>query len=571
MCLGARIRGKGMGVLCSLAGPEIGAMFWMLPPGGANVVSHHERPVPGRVGRLGVACPAAWCDDARVSGAPSLPAESAPEGVSLPLAAALILLLAAVSWLPHLSNSLWLDETMSYWVIQDGFAESIDRAVHQQPQPAYYIFLWAWVQLFGTSEIALRIPSLLAMLGACFLLARLGSALLGDRESGCLAAIVFASSWSVFRESVDARSYALGLFVLLALTASLLRWLDSGGWRPAWLCGVLAALLPHLHLFFALVYPALAVYGILRFGSSPARRGEVGVVVACLATGALFYLPVALALAEHASSYSFAPSPDAHALFTIFVWPAPVVGLLIGFAAAGMLAARSVPPGGGARQGSAPIRASSLEVDRATGFLLALWVFLPLLLLFLFSTLSDASVFIRRYLIAAVPGVALLYAWALRGIPSARARMVAASLVVLTSFALHERPQDDFRTAALEVRSFLAAEGAAPVLLASGLIEGQDESWLRDPALSGYLNAPTDYYPMGERVIALPRKMRGQPLALEILESVMPAHSRFAVVEWTGNGADVLGWIAPRAARLGYRVERRNFGVVRVALFRRDF
>ena len=103
------------------------------------------------------------------------------------------------------------------------------------------------------------------------------------------------------------------------------------------------------------------------------------------------------------------------------------------------------------------------------------------------------------------------------------------------------------------------------------MIEGQDESWLRDPALSGYLNAPTDYYPMGERVITLPRKMRGQPLALEILESVMPAHSRFAVVEWTGNGADVLGWIAPRAARLGYRVERRNFGVVRVALFRRDF
>ena len=69
--------------------------------------------------------------------------------------------------------------------------------------------------------------------------------------------------------------------------------------------------------------------------------------------------------------------------------------------------------------------------------------------------------------------------------------------------------------------------------------------------------------------MALPRKLRGQPLALEILEPIMPAQPRFAVVEWTGNGADVLGWLMPRAARLGYRVERRNFGIVRVALFRK--
>lgn len=541
-------------------------MPWTLPSAVAGVVSHHETSALGRAGPSGVACPAPWCDDARVSGARSLPAGFASEGVSPRIAAGLILLLAAASWLPHLPSSLWLDETLSHWVIQDGLAQSIERADLGQSQAAYFVFLWGWAQVFGTSEIALRVPSLLAMLGACFLLARLGAVLLGDRESGCLAAVVFASSWSVFRESVDARSYALGLLVLLALAASLLRWLDTGGWRKAWLCGALAALLPHLHVFFALGYPALALYGLLRWRDSPARAAELGAVVLCAIAGVLLYLPVALALAEQASSYSFAPTPGLYALFTIFVWPTPVVGLLVGFAVAGILTAPSGRIDEEARQATQP---SAPEIDRAVGGLLAVWVFLPLLFLFLVSTLTEASVFIRRYLIVAVPGVALLYAWALRGIPSAPARLVAVSVVALSAFVLHERPRDDFRAAALEVRSFIATEGAAPVLLASGVIEGENESWLRDPARAGYLNAPVDYYPMGERVIALPRKLRGQPLALEILEPIMPTQPRFAVVEWTGNGADVLGWLMPRAARLGYRVERRNFGIVRVALFRK--
>ena len=486
---------------------------------------------------------------------------SAAQGVNVAIAGGVILVLAAVCWVPHLPDSLWLDETLTFWVVRDGLAETLERTVQYQPQPAYYVFIWFWTQLAGVSEVALRIPSLLAALAACVALAKLGASLTRDRETGLLAAVVFASSWNVYRESVDARSYMLGVVVLLCLALSLIRWISDGRWRDAWFCGALAAVLPSLHLFFVLTYPAFALYALLRWSEARFNAKQVGLVGLLLLVGALLFLPVGLMLAQHAGSYSFVPQPRWRNLFNVFVWGAPVAGLLVGIALSGLSGSRSE-----AEPDAEP--AVSIGISRESGVLLATWMFVPLLLLFAISMYTEMSIFLGRYLIPAIPAVCLFYAIALRGIASGPARVTAVVVIALASFATHQRPQDDFRGAALAVNEFTAGDDSTPILLASGLIEGEDENWLRDPTLADYLNAPAEYYTLAGQLVTLPRKLQGHPMSNGIVDPILRRADRFVAVEWYGNGARILQPLIQRAEAAGFRAVRRGFGGVRVAFFR---
>jgi hypothetical protein len=192
---------------------------------------------------------------------------------------------------------------------------------------------------------------------------------------------------------------------------------------------------------------------------------------------------------------------------------------------------------------------------------------LPLLVLFAVSIWTDMSIFLGRYLIPAIPAVCLFYAIALRRIEWGPARVAAVVVIALASFMIHERPYDDFRGAALAVNAFTANDNSTPILLASGLIEGEDENWLRDPTLADYLNAPAEYYPLEGQLVTLPRRLRGHPMASEIVDPILRSADRFVAIEWYGNGAQIIQPLIQRASAAGYRVVRRGFGGVRVAFF----
>jgi len=481
------------------------------------------------------------------------------------LAAGLVCFIAAICWVPHLSESLRLDETLTYWVISGSFGDAIDRAVNFQPQPGYYAFLSLWTQIAGASEVALRFPSLLAMFGACFALARLGTALTGNRETGLLAALVLASSPIVFRDFLDARSYALGLLLLIAAASRLHAWLTEGRRRDAWLLGALMALLPQLHLFLVLAYPAFALYTVLMWRQSPVTTRQAFAVASVLVLGVLLYLPVAIALVEHSGSYSFVPRPQAGSLFLVFAWAPPVAGLIAGLCASGFGTVRHRSEA----SAPAPDPQPTVRVPVAVAHLLAAWLLVPLILLFGVSHLTAHSVFVPRYLIAAFPALALMYARTLRALPSRTARIVAA-LTVVAAATTNARIPEDFREAAHAVREFTAGYDETPILFATGMIESQDEAWLRDPALADYLTAPAIYYPLGGRVVPLPRKFLRPAEASEVLQPILGQVDRFAVVEWRANGADVLARIIPSANDAGYRLVGNDFGAVRVAFFRLD-
>jgi mannosyltransferase len=125
--------------------------------------------------------------------------------------------------------SLWFDEAYT--------AEATGRSPAWWLAEDQYHFLYdavlaAWTTVAGSSEWALRAPSVLGAMAASGLVVVLGRKLL-DRWTALAAGVLLASSPFVVKWSQQARSYTLLLALSLVATLVLLRALDRGT-RGAW-------------------------------------------------------------------------------------------------------------------------------------------------------------------------------------------------------------------------------------------------------------------------------------------------------------------------------------------------
>jgi len=227
---------------------------------------------------------------ARASGGPArlLPA----------IALSLIVLAALAVRLPELGRSLWIDELITDWVTGAGWAELLPRSWIANLGPPYFSFAWFSRELFGASESALRLPSLLAglllivALWACF----------RELEVAPWAALV-GCSFAAFdpnalEYAVTARPAALVALGSLLHTIAFLRIMrGSRAPRADWIAWV------GFHVFcFYLHYTALlalAGQGVYLLLARPRRAGRVkrfaigaaAIAVLCLpALGQLQYL-----------------------------------------------------------------------------------------------------------------------------------------------------------------------------------------------------------------------------------------------------------------------------------------
>ncbi len=115
------------------------------------------------------------------------------------------------------SRGLWVDEAISVHQAQlplgTMLADVRDSDVHP---PLHHSMLWATVRLFGTSEFAARLPSLIAGVALVPVMAWTGRTVY-DRRTGWLAAVLAAIAPFAVWYSQEARMYSL--FMLLAAVA----------------------------------------------------------------------------------------------------------------------------------------------------------------------------------------------------------------------------------------------------------------------------------------------------------------------------------------------------------------
>jgi Dolichyl-phosphate-mannose-protein mannosyltransferase len=470
---------------------------------------------------------------------------------------ALALTVSISTWFIAIRAPLWLDETVSFFVIKGGFSEILARQ-GWPGVPAYPYFLWLWAKAVGTGEIALRTSSVLAMLGAVYLLYRSARELF-DRDVAVIAAIVFCLHPIVYSESIDVRPYA---FAALAITSSIFVLLrlrhNNSNWLAA-LFGLSAACIVYFQFLFVVILPALVLcFFAVKIGDHKTLWRQLGVA---LVTFALAFLPVipGLQYMFHTSGvhvYAVAP-----AFWQLRSTLAPGLAALCLAASlliagvAGRLDLRSLP------EGRTILFCGSLAL-------------VPILILYGVSMGTSIHIFLARYCIVAVPGIALCWALIVSLIGSRTLRLLfSLALVVATSYQLYSSPASRVHNYtwkfALNVAEKNASADNAPVLICSDLPESDYMpmpvgSAIKDSALF----APLSYYQLSVPVVALPRGLNQAAFQAgsEFLQEAARHHERFLALAFEPS-YPTLDWLADQAADTYQTRELGTFDGVKVFEF----
>lgn len=454
---------------------------------------------------------------------------------------AIAVVLAITIWLLPIHSPLWLDETGSYWQISDGLSHIWSRQVDSFA--AYSYILWLSTKVFGTSEFALRIPSFLAMVAAVYLLYRVANELF-NRELAMIAAIVFCVNPLVKFASIDVRPYAFGL---LAINAAILILLRLSHGRSNWLAalfGFSAAGIIYFHYLFATILPGLVIsWFLLRNRTVRHLWRQLGIAAVAFALALVPVVPGLLSVFRTSKTHIIEPAPK----LAYLLWTLAPGWLLPAFVAIGFVAFLVV--------------ASKIKVDdsrayfEGRNFLVSLSIALiPLLILFTVSTGTRIHVFVPRYRLAAIPGLALCWAFIAGRIRPPALRLILCALLVIGSiyecFTSPNPWQHDYTWKyALALAQKNASTDNAPVMICSEFIESNyDPMPLKSPKDS-FLLAPLSYYKLNVPVVPLPREFNSETMRVgsQFLQQAGQKHERFLAMAHTPS-YKTLDWLSQVAS-----------------------
>lgn len=445
-------------------------------------------------------------------------------------------------WFIAIRAPLRQDETGTWWEICAGLSKIWPR--HQHAFPAYLYILWLSTKIFGTSEMALRIPSVLAMLGAVWLL-YLAARELFSRELALITAILFCLHPIVIFESIDIRTYVFAVLATTAATYVLLRLRRSDSIWPAALFGLLAAVIVSFHYLFALILPAfVACFFLIKTGNRKIMWRQFGVAAIVLLVACLPVIPGLLSLF--------------HRRGILVYTPAPGLGTLIGVFASGMLAFVfcGVVLVAAVEASFRPAREDSQQQSQPWRILVsASLAFIPILILFGISTATPIHMFLPRYCLVSVPGIA--FCWALlieRYLKTQFSRLLlCVVLVAATAFFVARSPfirdHSFTRKYALQAAEKNASVDNAPVLVCSGFVESHYLPMPIHSAKTSWLFAPLSYYKLTVPVVPMPWGLNDEAkrVGSQFLTQATQKHQRFLAVA-SDPSYETLDWLSKQAS-----------------------
>ena len=320
--------------------------------------------------------------------------------------------------------SFWRDEGATQSATQRSFTDLIAMLGHVDAvHGAYYVLMWLEVRLAGHGELALRLPSVLAMAATAALITATGRRLVSQR-AGLGAGLTFAALPAVSWFAQDARPFALETAAAAAASYVLVRLAEDGARRrwARWYAASLVAL-GLASVFGLLLIPAhavaLAAWQPTARRRAGRRRAEPrwarAVIVACVAL-----LPLLVAAWAQRAQVGWLRPPGASA--------ALATGRLVGSAA--LLLAAAVLTGTGLAYAGLGRRLGTDWPARLPALCLP-WLAGPPVILFVMSQFQPAYTF--RYIVFCVPAAALLIG---TGLAAAGRVTTAAGLALLLLLAL---------------------------------------------------------------------------------------------------------------------------------------
>jgi hypothetical protein len=466
-------------------------------------------------------------------------------------------------WLMPLPSSFWLDETATVFVAQQGSDHpSLAVAAPQAWRSLYYPVIRINGAIFGYSEVATRIPSILAMAGFLGLLAFLVRRLIHP-EAAWFAVFACLALPGLNYQAANARPYAAGMCLFAAALLYLVRWLDSGRWRDALVFAAAASLVLYIHLLFwpsCLVFILYAAARIAR-GETPVNWRRALLIFALCAAALAPVMAQTLSLFGDARAHVIAPLPSLRQFFRSLE-----LTLVLGCAAAAWLIARAR----GWRQDGAKLSLPAIV-------LIAGWWLCQPILLYAFSWLSGDALFVPRYLQLALPGAAAASTALAAGfIPAGRWRQISVVLA-LGVFLLQgqwrqlwpRHHNSDWRAASRSVNQ-LEARGEIPVICPSPFIEARPPAWRPDYPLPGFLYAHLTVYPVAGRTYLFPfeNSPEAESQATALAQGALSSSRRFLIYGWEPQVNFWRSWFARRPEFAKWHQQRMGpFADVDIVLF----
>lgn len=449
---------------------------------------------------------------------------------------ALCLAVSISIWFVAIRAPLWLDEAGSYWQICRGFSAIPSR--QEISFPAYAYILWFSTKLIGSSEVALRIPSVLAMLGAVYLL-YLAAREFFDRDVAFIAAIVFCLHPIVIFESIDARPYSFAVLATNAAILILIRLRSSSSNWLAVLFGLTAAWMVWFHYLFGAILPALVLcFFIAKAGDRESQWRQFGVATAAFALAFLPVIPNLLFLFHTAGTYVFESAPGLwdFVLTLATPWLLPVFFMTALIAAARSRTSRQVH-----FEGWQILFCASLA-------------FIPLLILYGVSAGTSIHCFAPRHRLEAVPGIALCWALLLSLFRSRAVRLLfCVAFVVSSSFyyfnSTSARQHGFSWKYALEYAEKNAATDNSPVVLCSSFVETNPITRPLNMERDSNYFSSISYYRLSVPVVPLPMALNDEAIkaASRFLQEAAHKHERFLALS-EKRSYKTLDWLTTNAA-----------------------
>jgi len=188
---------------------------------------------------------------------------------------ALVVVVAFVQFGFLRHHSLRNNEFITLRVIGLPYREIIQERPTRNHLPGYFLALKAWTEVFGTSEVALRLPSAVAVFAGVVVVWRLAARLYGAR-AGLLALGLCGLNQIHAQMGTDARMYSFLFFgSALALWAFVL-YVETGRRRYAVVLALAGLATLGMHLLHLFVIAGVVIYTIVR------RRALAGRVAGSL-------------------------------------------------------------------------------------------------------------------------------------------------------------------------------------------------------------------------------------------------------------------------------------------------
>ena len=479
------------------------------------------------------------------------------------IAATLLLALLTLLFLP-LHGSFWLDETISVWITQSSLEDVWKRSLSYQGQsPLYFLILWLITQIGANSELALRLPSLLAAGLSLILITLIVKRFTNQWQAGLAAALTLLVQDEFLKFAMSVRPYSMAFAAMLCATLFWVYYLYSGKRLQLLAYIVSAIVMTYLHVSFL---PVIGLHFLGYLLLYKTTRADLKAIIFSMLVIGLSAIPAILNLPKmeaHFETYRRIMFLPWYMFPTrIFLPSSYCVAFFFALVASALLVK------GGALRG--------LKAYQQIIIWAVLWHFLPPLAFISSEILFNSPFILPRYYLWFLPGLSILSGCLIACLEPPKARYIFLFLFINFAFLLNASRQlqiEDWKNA-LAMQQLLQPN--QPVLIHSGLAELNTSSWIDKPEHLDYLLTPARVYAPTLNSIPLPpevddsvkadffwkqiKAFEDRPFNIMVLQVKRPNNPKEFVDEYYQRLLEENGYRS-----LGHA----NYGLVRVYAFQK--